>query len=289
MSGLTPSVKNMTEALRRIPTPLRPPACVHWLTVAPLLEPLDLRPWLGHGSVGSLLAARLGMPATWSRTGRVVDQCQDQRAVEAEGGACRPDGRGVSGGLIGYGLSHRHYHLARERESQMAAKAPAKSAGSPSDGKPRSSVPPHPSRTRERGAATSRPRVTAANARAKPRDRSLLGDPDRRSPVAYAKFEPVEYPDKASWQSPSPAKFALCLGTVPVSTCRELRVSLPASTGRIVTTSWMDGFTCLLGLCRCARKHSGNTLWVDIEGQEGEWLTARISPLMHEVERLVDQ
>jgi protein gp37 len=43
------TVENMTEARRRIPILLRVPARVHWLSVAPLLEPLDLRPWLGRG------------------------------------------------------------------------------------------------------------------------------------------------------------------------------------------------------------------------------------------------
>jgi protein gp37 len=43
------TVENITEARRRIPTVLRVPARVHWLSVAPLLEPLDLLQWLGHG------------------------------------------------------------------------------------------------------------------------------------------------------------------------------------------------------------------------------------------------
>ena len=43
------TVENMIEARRRIPILLRVPARVHWLSVAPLLEPLDLRPWLGRG------------------------------------------------------------------------------------------------------------------------------------------------------------------------------------------------------------------------------------------------
>ncbi|MGO9997350.1 MAG: DUF5131 family protein, partial [Acetobacteraceae bacterium] len=43
------TVENTTEARRRIPILLRVPARVHWLSVAPLLEPLDLRP-PGSGS-----------------------------------------------------------------------------------------------------------------------------------------------------------------------------------------------------------------------------------------------
>lgn len=68
------TVENMIEARRRIPSLLRVPARVHWLSVAPLLEPLDLRPWPDVLSIGSLSAARLvpEMPATWSLIGRVI-------------------------------------------------------------------------------------------------------------------------------------------------------------------------------------------------------------------------
>ena len=68
------TVENMVEARRRIPILLRVPARVHWLSVAPLLEPLDLRPGLGAASIGSLSVARLAprMRATWNRTGRVI-------------------------------------------------------------------------------------------------------------------------------------------------------------------------------------------------------------------------
>jgi hypothetical protein len=106
---------------------------------------------------------------------------------------------------------------------------------------------------------------------------------------AFAKVDRAEHSGEASRQTPSPAKFALYLGTVTVSTYRELRVFLPASTGKIVATFKDGRIRPLLGLCRCAREYCGDTLWVDIEGQEGEWLVAGISPLMHVVERLVDQ
>ena len=68
------TVENMTEARRQVPIILRVPARVHWLSVAPLLEPLDLRPWLGTESIGSLSVARLvpRMLGTWNRTGRVI-------------------------------------------------------------------------------------------------------------------------------------------------------------------------------------------------------------------------
>ena len=46
---------------------------------------------------------------------------------------------------------------------------------------------------------------------------------------------------------------------------------------------------CLLRFGGCAGKHSGDTLRVDVEGQESERLAAGISPLVHEVERLIDQ
>jgi protein gp37 len=64
----------MTEARRRIPVLLRVPARVHWLSVAPLLEPLDLLPWLGSGIDWIVVGGRVArkMPATWSQIGRVI-------------------------------------------------------------------------------------------------------------------------------------------------------------------------------------------------------------------------
>jgi protein gp37 len=43
------TVENITEAQRRMPNLLKVPARIHWLSVAPLLEPLDLRRWHGRG------------------------------------------------------------------------------------------------------------------------------------------------------------------------------------------------------------------------------------------------
>ena len=46
---------------------------------------------------------------------------------------------------------------------------------------------------------------------------------------------------------------------------------------------------CLLRFGGCAGKHGGDTLRVDVEGQESERLAARISPLVHEAGWLIDQ
>jgi protein gp37 len=68
------TVENMTEARRRNPILLRGPARIHWLSVVPLLGPLDLRRWLGCGIdwivVGRETGAR--MLATCSPIGRVI-------------------------------------------------------------------------------------------------------------------------------------------------------------------------------------------------------------------------
>ena len=75
------TVENMTEARRRIPILLRVPARVHWLSVAPLLEPLDLRPWLGRGIDWIVVGGETGakdaryMEPDWARDLR--DQCSD--------------------------------------------------------------------------------------------------------------------------------------------------------------------------------------------------------------------
>jgi protein gp37 len=74
------TVENMTEAHRRIPELLAVPATVHWLSCEPLLEPLNLRPWLGRiawvicGGESGSTAARPMRPH-WARTLR--DQCHD--------------------------------------------------------------------------------------------------------------------------------------------------------------------------------------------------------------------
>jgi protein gp37 len=78
------TTKNMVEARRRIPLLLRVPARVHWLSVEPLLEPLDLRPWLGRGIDWIIVGGESGTKAArymdpeWARDLR--DQCRSVRA-----------------------------------------------------------------------------------------------------------------------------------------------------------------------------------------------------------------
>ena len=78
------TTENMVEARRRIPVLLRVPARVHWLSVEPLLEPLDLRPWLGRGIDWIIVGGESGTKAArymdpeWARDLR--DQCQTARA-----------------------------------------------------------------------------------------------------------------------------------------------------------------------------------------------------------------
>lgn len=79
------TVEKMTEARRRIPVLLRMPARVHWLSVAPLLEPLDLRLWLGRGVDWIVVGGETGskdaryMEPNWARDLR--DQCRDESAT----------------------------------------------------------------------------------------------------------------------------------------------------------------------------------------------------------------
>ncbi|HEY3847063.1 MAG TPA: DUF5131 family protein [Acetobacteraceae bacterium] len=73
------TVEDMAEARRRIPLLLATPAPIHWLSCEPMLERLDLRPWLDRlhwvvcgGESGP--GARKMSPA-WARALR--DQCSD--------------------------------------------------------------------------------------------------------------------------------------------------------------------------------------------------------------------
>ena len=50
------TVENQTEATRRIPHLLAIPAPVHFLSVEPMLEPLDLASWLGPGRIDWIIA-----------------------------------------------------------------------------------------------------------------------------------------------------------------------------------------------------------------------------------------
>ena len=67
------------------PILLRVPARVHWLSVAPLLEPLDLRPWLGRGIDWIVVGGETGakdaryMEPDWARDLR--DQRSDTGAA----------------------------------------------------------------------------------------------------------------------------------------------------------------------------------------------------------------
>jgi protein gp37 len=77
------TVENQAEACRRIPHLLAVPAALHWLSVEPLLESLDLRPWLDRlawtivgGESGG--GARVMQPA-WTRA--IRDQCTEAGAA----------------------------------------------------------------------------------------------------------------------------------------------------------------------------------------------------------------
>ena len=138
----------------------------------------------------------------------------------------------------------------------MATQAQAKSAGSPSDGQSRSFVPSHLSRSRERGAETSRWRVTATNASTKP-------------PGSLT-----------AWETQIVYFVPLRVGRFTCS-CRPQRQNY----GNLGKARLRP----LLRLSRSARKHGSDALGIDVEGQEGEGFIARTAPLVHEIERLVDQ
>ena len=91
---------------------MRVPARVHWLSVAPLLEPLDLRPWLGCGIDWIVVGGETGakdaryMEPDWARDLR--DQCSDTGAAlflkqmwKRQAIPFRPVGARVSCALIG--------------------------------------------------------------------------------------------------------------------------------------------------------------------------------------------
>jgi protein gp37 len=79
------TVETMLEAQWRIPILLNVPARVHWLSVAPLLEPLDLRKWLGRGVDWIVVGGETGsknaryMEPDWARDLR--DQCCETGAT----------------------------------------------------------------------------------------------------------------------------------------------------------------------------------------------------------------
>ena len=67
------------------------------------------------------------------------------------------------------------------------------------------------------------------------------------------------------------------------------RLSSLGPIGLAISNQSRPADPCLLRFGGCAGKHSGDTLRVDVEGQESERLAARISPLVDEAERLIDQ
>ena len=75
----------------------------------------------------------------------------------------------------------------------------------------------------------------------------------------------------------------------PMEGYRAPRLSSLGPIGLTIGNQSRPADPCLLRFGGCAGKHSGDTLRVDVEGQESERLAARISPLVDEVERLIDQ
>lgn len=74
------TVEDMVEAKRRIPLLLKVPAHTRFLSCEPLLEPLDLRPWLGTGIDWVICGGESGhhrrdMAEAWARDLR--DQCAE--------------------------------------------------------------------------------------------------------------------------------------------------------------------------------------------------------------------
>ena len=81
------TVENMAEAHRRIPHLVAVPARVHWLSCEPLLEPLNLRPWLANSRghirwvvVGGETGGPKNRPTDpeWMRD--VLQQCRETRS-----------------------------------------------------------------------------------------------------------------------------------------------------------------------------------------------------------------
>jgi protein gp37 len=74
------TVENMTEARRHLSLLLRIPAVCHYVSAEPMLEPRDLRPWLGPGKIDWVICGgesgsdRREMDTAWARDLR--DQCR---------------------------------------------------------------------------------------------------------------------------------------------------------------------------------------------------------------------
>jgi protein gp37 len=75
------TTENLEEARRRIPVLLRIPAVIHYISGEPMLERLDLRPWLGKGMIAWVICggesggARREMDPAWAYD--LCDQCAD--------------------------------------------------------------------------------------------------------------------------------------------------------------------------------------------------------------------
>ena len=75
----------------------------------------------------------------------------------------------------------------------------------------------------------------------------------------------------------------------PMEGYRAPRLSSLGPIGLTIGNQSRPADPCLLRFGGCAGKHSGDALRVDVERQESERLAARISPLVDEAERLIDQ
>ena len=90
-----------------------------------------------------------------------------------------------------------------------------------------------------------------------------------------------------SWRDSSARSFRRPM--TPIEGYRAPRLSSLGPIGLAISNQSRPADPCLLRFGGCAGKHSGDTLRVDVERQESERLTARISPLVDEVGRLIDQ
>ena len=74
------SVEDQARADERIPTLLKIPAALRWLSVEPLLEPVDLTPWLGSGGIGWVVvggeSGKGARPCDLAWVRSIRDQCK---------------------------------------------------------------------------------------------------------------------------------------------------------------------------------------------------------------------
>ena len=67
------------------------------------------------------------------------------------------------------------------------------------------------------------------------------------------------------------------------------RVSRSRRRGLRLHLRLTPGKDALLSFCRRTRQHRCDTFRIDVEGDEGQRLASRVAPLVHEIERLVDE